>query len=157
MQPVTKCRSPPIICDVYNVIRHNALLKDSLWVKQRDSYYKKSGSSVEEILLCENDQFYEGGQSNFFAIKDGRVFTKGEGVLQGTVRTMVLTICEKLGIPVSLDAPRLSEIGQWDACFITSTSRFVMNINTIRVWMQVEVNRRRMERFFESLRKKAMS
>lgn len=133
MQPVTKCRSPPIICDVYNVIRHNALVKDSLWVKQRDSYYKKSGSSVEEILLCENDQFYEGGQSNFFAIKDGKVFTKGEGVLQGTVRTMVLTICEKLGIPVSLDAPRLSEIGQWDACFITSTSRFVMNINTIRV------------------------
>ena len=95
------------------------------------------------------DKFYEDADRIY------RIRTTS--VLQGTVRTMVLTICEKLGIPVSLDAPRLSEIGQWDACFITSTSRFVMNINTIRVWMQVEVNRRRMERFFESLRKKAMS
>ena len=65
------------------------------------------------------------------------MFTKGEGILQGTVRTMVLNICEKLNIPVCLEAPLLSEVMDWDACFITSTSRFVMNINTLRVKLLV--------------------
>ena len=101
--------------------------------RQRESYYQKSGKSVEEIILCENDRIFEGGQSNFFAVKDNTVFTKGDGVLQGTVRNMVITICTKLGIPLSFDAPRLSEVQLWDACFITSTSRFIMNINTLRV------------------------
>lgn len=137
------CHQPPIICDLYHVVRNNAVLKDSLWVKysfstvlftrQRDAYYKKSGKSVEEIILSENGLIFEGGQSNFFAVKNGTVYTKGEGVLQGTVRNLVLTICEKLGIPTCLEAPRVDEIPLWDACFITSTSRFVMNINTLRV------------------------
>ena len=72
---------------------------------------------------------------NFFAVKNGTVYTKGDGVLQGTMRAMVLTICEKVGIPVCLDAPRVEEIPLWDACFLTSTSRFVMNIDTLRVGM----------------------
>ena len=88
---------------------------------------------MEDILLCENDCMYEGGQSNFFAVKNGTVYTRGDGVLQGTMRSMVLTLCEKLNIPVCLESPRLSEISQWDACFLTSTSRSVMNINTVRV------------------------
>ena len=100
---------------------------------ERDAYYKKSGKGVEDILLCENDCLFEGGQSNFFAVKNGTVYTRGDGVLQGTMRSMVLTICEKLNIHLCLESPRLSEISQWDACFITSTSRCVMNINTVRV------------------------
>ncbi|KAK8798103.1 hypothetical protein WA171_005628 [Blastocystis sp. BT1] len=132
IQPMTKCHQPPIICDLYHVVRSNAVVKDSLWVKQREVYYQKSGKSVEEILLSENGLVFEGGQSNFFAVKNGTVYTKGEGILQGTVRNLVLTICEKLGIPLCLEAPRVDEIPLWDACFITSTSRFVMNIDTLR-------------------------
>lgn len=101
--------------------------------RKREEYYNKSGKSVEEIILCENNQIFEGGQSNFFAVKDGVVYTKGDGVLQGTVRSMVINICNNLHIPISETAPLLSEVMQWEACFITSTSRLVMNINTIRV------------------------
>ena len=32
-----------------------------------------------------------------------------------------------------MEAPLVSDIPMWDACFITSTSRFIMNINTVRV------------------------
>ena len=117
-----------------------------LLTSQRDQYYQQSGKSVEEIILCENDHIFEGGQSNFFAVKNGTVYTNGEGVLQGTVRTMVLNICEKLNIPLILSAPLLSEVLQWDACFITSTSRFVMNINTLRVGKVDGLHCRRMER-----------
>ena len=42
---------------------------------ERDAYYKKSGKGVEDILLCENDCLFEGGQSNFFAVKNGTVYT----------------------------------------------------------------------------------
>lgn len=28
-----RCHQPPITCDVYQVIRHNAIVKDSNWVK----------------------------------------------------------------------------------------------------------------------------
>lgn len=30
--PMSKCHQPPIVCDVYHVIRHNAVVKDSNWV-----------------------------------------------------------------------------------------------------------------------------
>lgn len=104
-----------------------------MFISQRDQYYKQSGKSVEEIILCDNDHIFEGGQSNFFAVKNGTVYTNDEGVLNGTVRSMVITLCEKLHIPLVMEAPLLSEVMQWDACFITSTSRFIMNINTLRV------------------------
>ena len=123
---MTKSRAPPIICDVYNVVRQNALVKDSFWVRQREAYYEQSGPSVEEILLCENNEIFEGGQSNFFMVKGDTVYTRDEGVLQGTVRS-----------------------SSWDACFLTSTSRFLMNIDRVRVGMVTWrlVMSRRMEWF----------
>lgn len=146
---MTKSRAPPIICDVYNVVRQNALVKDSFWVRQREAYYEQSGPSVEEILLCENNEVFEGGQSNFFMVKGDTVYTRGEGVLQGTVRSMVINLCQKLGIPLAMQAPMLSDISSWDACFLTSTSRFLMNIDRVRVGMVTWrlVMSRRMEWF----------
>lgn len=110
-------------------------LHSNSYRRERDAYYKKSGKGIEEILLSENGQLFEGGQSNFFAIKNGTVYTKGDGVLQGTVRNLVITLCKKIGIPLCLEAPLVQDIPIWDACFITSTSRFIMNINTIRVFI----------------------
>ena len=141
---MTKCRSPPIICDVYNVVRQNALVKDSSWVRQREAYYERSGPSVEEILLCENNEIFEGGQSNFFMVRGDKMYTRGDGVLQGTVRSMVINLCEKLGIALLMEAPPLSEIATWDACFLTSTSRFIMNIDRVRVGMDMIMECRKM-------------
>lgn len=31
ISPLSHCCQPPIICDVYNVVRSNATVKDSLW------------------------------------------------------------------------------------------------------------------------------
>lgn len=33
ISPMSQCHQPPIVCDVYHVIRSNAIVKDSLWVK----------------------------------------------------------------------------------------------------------------------------
>ena len=35
---MTKCHPPPIVCDLYNVVRKNALVKDSQWVRYVVAY-----------------------------------------------------------------------------------------------------------------------
>jgi hypothetical protein len=65
--------------------------------------------------------------------QDGVVYTAGSGVLEGTVRRLVLEVCATNGIPVSVTAPRLSDIDQWDGAFLTSTSRLVLPIDYVQV------------------------
>lgn len=137
LQPMAPPHSPPIVCDIYHVCRSNAQVKDSNWVKKRKSFYEQSGSSVEEILLCENDCILEGGQTNFFVIQKGVVHTANEGILPGTMREMALQLCKKMNIPVVLSPPRVDSIGEWDACFLTSTSRFIMPIHVVRMGQTV--------------------
>jgi branched-subunit amino acid aminotransferase/4-amino-4-deoxychorismate lyase len=44
---------------------------------------------------------------------------------------MVLLACASLGIPVVLEAPRLSEIATWDAAFLTSAVRIIVPIERV--------------------------
>jgi hypothetical protein len=54
-------------------------------------------------------------------VKDGKLYTAGEDVLEGSTRELVFKACRDLSIPVVLEAPRLSERGSWQAAFVTST------------------------------------
>jgi len=56
-----------------------------------------------------------------------------EGVLAGSVRKVVLEVCEALRIPIVLQPPTLEQLqtGQMDGAFISSTSRLVMPIDRI--------------------------
>ena len=72
----------------------------------------------------------EGTQTNFYAVRGGVVYTAEEGVLPGTVRSLVLDVCRDAGIDAVLEAPSVAELGEWEGAFITSTSRFVMPIDS---------------------------
>jgi len=61
------------------------------------------------------------------------VWTAGEGVLEGTVRRLVLEVCEKNGILVVLQPPLLSDLERWEGAFISSTSRLALPIDWIGV------------------------
>ena len=39
--------------------------------------------------------------------------TAGDGVLEGTVRRLVIEICKRENIKMSLSTPSLREIGKW--------------------------------------------
>ena len=54
-------------------------------------------------------------------MRDERVYTAATGVLEGSMRKLVLDACRELSIPVVLEAPKLSERNLWQAAFITST------------------------------------
>lgn len=78
----------------------------------------------------------EGTQTNVFALlNDGRLYTAGEGILEGTVRRLVLEVCSKgdSSLPtVVLEAPRLTDVrSRWIGAFLSSTSRLVLPIDDV--------------------------
>jgi len=119
-----------VMVEVKGAPRLNAAAKDSRWATDRMALEKgRLESGAEEVLLISEDRrILEGMTSNFYAVKDGRVITADSNVLRGSVRQAVLKICGKLGIPVDLKAPLEEDAELWEGCFISSTSRLVVDI-----------------------------
>ena len=96
----------------------------------------------EMLLATEAGELLEGSQTNFYAIgADGKtVYTAGEGVLEGTVRRLLLEVCEREGIEVVLKPPLLSDASEWSGCLISSTSRLMLPIDELYVPKDGEVS-----------------
>ena len=134
-------RAPPIVvvAPPVSAVRSNPLFKDTAWIDERRSLEQLmqgpcgGAAAAEEVLLVDaSGGVLEGTQTNFFALDAaGCVVTAGDGVLEGTVRRLVLEVCEAEGIPLELRAPRLCEHASWEGAFIGSTSRLVMPIDAI--------------------------
>eukprot|EP00936_MAST-01D_sp_MAST-1D-sp1_P002815 g2815.t1 len=125
---------PPVRVVILGAPRANADAKDSAWVEQRQDLERAKGDGVNEVLLmAEDGSLPEGTQTNFFAVKDGVLYTAGTGILEGTVRGLVLDICQRTDVPVVLEPPNAAEIASWDGAFISSTSRLVLPINEIKL------------------------
>ena len=72
-----------------------------------------AGAMNELLLATEEGALLEGSQTNFFAIRDGAVHTAAEGILEGTVRRLVLEVCAREGIPTVLRPPALGSSSEW--------------------------------------------
>lgn len=125
--------NPPISTLLLGAPRSNAAAKDSQWIRDKQWLEDaRGGRHFEEVLLVTEDGgVLEGTQTNFFAIYDGKLWTANDGVLDGTVRGVVLRAAKELNIPVELKPPCLTELPRWEGCFITSTSRLVMNVDSV--------------------------
>jgi branched-subunit amino acid aminotransferase/4-amino-4-deoxychorismate lyase len=75
----------------------------------------------------------EGLSSNFFAIVDGAMWTAADGILKGTVRGVMISVCEAAGIPVVLQPPNVADIERWEGCLIASTSRLALPVHDVQV------------------------
>lgn len=128
-------RSPPVKVQIAGAPRDNALAKDSEWVRARTSLEAAKGEDVEEVLLSVAEKgrvrVLEGTQTNVFALIGDVIYTAGgSDVLEGTVRRLVLEVCDKNNIPVIQEAPVLGRHEKdWDGAFLTSTSRLVLPID----------------------------
>lgn len=83
----------------------------------------------EALLVDRNGQVLEGTRSNFFAFRDGRLFTaKDDEVLLGVTRDRILQAAKVLGIEVVFSAPLASDLakGLYDELFISATSMGAM-------------------------------
>lgn len=82
----------------------------------------------EAIMIGKDRRLLEGLSSNFFAIKDGVVWTAEEGVLSGITRSLVLGVIEKMGVTIRYEGFPVESIEDMDEAFITSASRGVLPV-----------------------------
>ncbi|MEW5869477.1 MAG: aminotransferase class IV [Chloroflexota bacterium] len=80
----------------------------------------------EAIMVDPQGRLMEGLSSNFFAVKDGVLWTAGEGVLGGVTRSIVMGNVQRLGLPINLQPVRRAQIPELEEAFITSSSRAVL-------------------------------
>eukprot|EP00555_Chaetoceros_dichaeta_P003798 CAMPEP_0198250966 /NCGR_PEP_ID=MMETSP1447-20131203/1963_1 /TAXON_ID=420782 /ORGANISM="Chaetoceros dichaeta, Strain CCMP1751" /LENGTH=542 /DNA_ID=CAMNT_0043935891 /DNA_START=193 /DNA_END=1821 /DNA_ORIENTATION=- len=156
-----------IIAQLTQTQRANALAKDSQWVMDRKALEQQklpTNPPVHEVLLTSSSQIVssdgdegggdgrskltvlEGLSSNFFAItRDGVVYTAAasEGVLLGTLRSIVIQVCEDNGIEVVEEAPPLPSFvdgddggddrNGWVGAFVSSTTRLALPVTDLIV------------------------
>jgi len=125
---------PPVKVEVRGSPRGNAAAKASSWVAERAPLEALKRDDINELLLANaSGEILEGSQTNFYAIHNGAVHTAADGVLAGTVRRLLLEVCERECIPVILSPPRLDTAAEWEGALISSTSRLLLPIDQLFV------------------------
>lgn len=113
-------------------------VKDVKWNVARKVYEALQAKDEEEVIMYDEDGLVtEGLSSNVFVIAEDTVCTAPtDVVLAGTFRSLVLEVCAENHIPISLHCPQVSTIDRWQSVFITSTTRVVMGVGTLRYYVR---------------------
>ncbi|MBN2806662.1 MAG: aminotransferase class IV, partial [Prolixibacteraceae bacterium] len=90
-------------------------------------------TGVYEVLLVDHQQHIrEGSRSNFFGIKNRTLYTAPlDKVLNGITLLKVLQIARTADIPVLFQCVALTELGMFDAVFLTGTSPKILPVRQI--------------------------
>ena len=108
-------------CDIKSI----ALLPNVL-AKQK----AVEGGAFEAVWVTKEGIVHEGAASNIFVVRDGGVSTppKGEKILSGITREVVLQCAQDLDLPVSESTLRIEELLQGAEVFLTSTTMEVLGV-----------------------------
>jgi branched-chain amino acid aminotransferase len=90
-------------------------------------FIKNTG--LEESLILDQDSFIlEGLSSNFFAMKNGRIWTASQNILEGITRKIILELAQESGIEILYSPVNYADLDSLQEAFISSTSRGVMPV-----------------------------
>jgi len=84
--------------------------------------------AYELLLLDAAGHILEGTSSNFYAVRDGAVWTAGEGVLEGITRQIILELLSPLGIPLRLEPVHVDDLPRLDEAAMSSSSRALLPV-----------------------------
>ncbi len=101
--------------------RERPLAKTADFAVKRRAF--QSGRVNDCLILDEDGRILEGTGSNFYAVRDGVVWTAGAGVLEGITRQIILDLLPELGIPLRLEPVHTDDIAHLDEAAISSSSR----------------------------------
>ncbi len=93
----------------------------------RRLYREMPPDTYELLMVDERGTILEGLTSNFFALREGAVYTAGGGVLEGVTRGLVIELAARM-FPVRLESVRRDEIALLSEAFITSSSREIVPV-----------------------------
>jgi len=81
-----------------------------------------------DLLYHDGSHVAEAASASFYVVKDGAIFAPGDGVLWGTVGSLVLQLAAENGREVVLGEVALEDAFGADEAFLTSTTRGVVPI-----------------------------
>lgn len=109
----------------------------------------QKANAFEAILVGRDGFVTEGSRSNVFFVKDKALLTSPlENVLPGITRKNVLGVCKRLNVKVEVRPISFQEIKQFDAAFLTGTTRMLVPIREID-GIVFNANNRLVERIIE--------
>ena len=121
--------------------RENPLAKTAVFTQQRAAFWQEQHSSLYEYILVSDDgHLLEGTSTNFWGVRQGVLYTAGEGVLEGITRKIILQLATELGIAVRLQALPVDEIDTLDEAALSGSSRAFLPV--VRIGEQVVGNGR---------------
>ncbi len=91
--------------------------------------YDRGGETV--ILVDREDNVVEGPGFNVFGVKDGRIATPSQGVLEGITRRTVIELAAEHGILLEQRAVPAEEVRRADEVFVTSTAGGIMPVTEV--------------------------
>lgn len=92
----------------------------------------KAEECYDALLLDAEGNIVEGTRTNFFAIKENRIFSPPkEKILEGVTKLTVLAVAEKHGFILEEGDIPLAEMSLFDGAFLTSTSAKIVPIKQI--------------------------
>ncbi|MET0554446.1 MAG: aminotransferase class IV [Vicinamibacteria bacterium] len=113
-------------CVTVPVKRSNPHSKDTRFIGTAGAAYQTLPPGVHEgLMVAEDGTILEGLSSNFFAVREGALYTEDERVLPGLTRSLVLEVSPLPRAPRGL---RVAELPTAEECFITSASRGVLPV-----------------------------
>lgn len=119
--------------------RKRPLAKTADFAAQRHRF-NNTHSAYEYLMVNDQGAILEGTGTNFYAVRDGVVYTAGEGVLEGITRQIILEVIQTLRIPLKLEAVTVAEISTLQEAAISGSSRALLPV--VRIGEQVIGNGR---------------
>ena len=111
------------------LIRANPLAKTADFAQERERYHPGSDQTAyERLLVNAKGQILEGTMTNFWAVKNGEVYTAGGGVLEGVTRKILLELIKNIGLPLRLEAVHVDELPYLDEAAISGSSRALLPV-----------------------------
>jgi branched-chain amino acid aminotransferase len=116
----------------YPLHRENPEAKQTSFIKIAEQIRRKLPPGVHEGLLLDDlGRILEGLSSNFFYVRDNKLWTAPQGVLSGITRGLVLAAASAQDLPVVFRAAPITEVPMFDEAFITSSTRSVLPVHKI--------------------------
>jgi branched-subunit amino acid aminotransferase/4-amino-4-deoxychorismate lyase len=103
--------------------RENPVVKTAAFVVQRRPYPLGHQRAYEHLIVDETGAILECSSANFYAVRDGVLWTAGVGMLEGITRKIILQLADELAVPVRLDPPHLRDVPVLEEAFLSSSSR----------------------------------
>jgi D-alanine transaminase len=99
---------------------------------RQEAFEKNAG----EAILVRNGIITEGTHTNFFAVKDGELYTHplSNFILNGVTRKVILEICDDNEITVLENKIKADELKNFDECLITGTISEVTPVVQVDDW-----------------------